>query len=157
MAEGLLHRNRCVGSISWVYFTSLTACSIIPPAYRSRSLWCKVVVVMHPEADHGWLVVRKYWSYSDSRFRRIPLYRCTTLYDVCMHRRVCRLSGLVSVFVFANTRELKLDVKTGTGHRSGTGTGSRGMITKGGFLEVTVQDISLEGPWTDAGLSSLKT
>ena len=55
MAEGLLHRNRCVGSISWVYFTSLTAGSTIPPAYRSRSLWCKVVVVWHPEADHGWL------------------------------------------------------------------------------------------------------
>ena len=55
MAEGLLHRNRCVGSISWVYFTSLTAGSIIPPAYRSRSLWCKVVVVRRPEADHGWL------------------------------------------------------------------------------------------------------
>ena len=55
MAEGLLHRNRCVGSILWVYFTSLTAGSIIPPAYRSRSLWCKVVVVRRPEADHGWL------------------------------------------------------------------------------------------------------
>ena len=54
MAEGLLHRNRCVWSISWVYFTSLTADSIIPPAYRSRSLWCKVVVERHPEADHGW-------------------------------------------------------------------------------------------------------
>jgi len=55
MAEGLLHCNRCVVPILWVYFTSLTAGSIIPPAYRSRSLWCKVVVVRHPEADHGWL------------------------------------------------------------------------------------------------------
>ena len=55
MAEGLLHCNRCVVPISWVYFTSLTAGSIIPPAYRSRSLWCKVVVERLPEPDHGWL------------------------------------------------------------------------------------------------------
>ena len=55
MAEGLLHCNRCVVPISWVYFTCLTTGSIISLAYRSRYLWCKVVVVMHPEADHGWL------------------------------------------------------------------------------------------------------
>ena len=55
MAEGLLHRNRCVESISWVYPTSLTAGSIISLAYRSRSLWCKVVVERPPEDGRGGL------------------------------------------------------------------------------------------------------
>ena len=55
MPEGLLHCNRCVQSISWVYFTPLTVGSIISLAYRSRYLWCKVVVERLPEADHGWL------------------------------------------------------------------------------------------------------
>ena len=49
MPEGLLHCNRCVVSISWVYPTPLTAGSIISLAYRSRSLWCKVVVERPPE------------------------------------------------------------------------------------------------------------
>lgn len=49
MAEGLLHRNRCVEPISWVYSTPLTAGSIISLAYRSRSPWCKVVVERLPE------------------------------------------------------------------------------------------------------------
>ena len=55
MPEGLLHCNRCVQSISWVYSTPLTVGSIISLAYRSRYLWCKVVVERLPEADHGWL------------------------------------------------------------------------------------------------------
>ena len=55
MAEGLLHRNRCVESISWVYPTPLTAASIISLAYRSRSRWCKVVVERPPEDGRGGL------------------------------------------------------------------------------------------------------
>ena len=55
MSEGLLHRNRCVVSVSWVYFTPLTAGSIISLAYRSRSLWCKVVVERPPEDGRGGL------------------------------------------------------------------------------------------------------
>ena len=55
MPERLLHCNRCVESISWVYSTPLTVGSIISLAYRSRYLWCKVVVERLPEADHGWL------------------------------------------------------------------------------------------------------
>ena len=55
MPEGLLHRNRCVVSTSWVYPTPLTAGSIISLAYRSRSLWCKVVVERPPEDGRGGL------------------------------------------------------------------------------------------------------
>ena len=55
MPEGLLHRNRCVVSISWVYPAPLTAGSIISLAYRSRSLWSKVVVERPPEDGCGGL------------------------------------------------------------------------------------------------------
>ena len=55
MSEGLLHRNRCAVPISWVYFTPLTAGSIISLVYRSRSLWCKVVVERLHEAGRGGL------------------------------------------------------------------------------------------------------
>ena len=55
MPEGLLHRNRCVESISWVYPTPLTAGSIISLAFRSRSLWCKVVVERPPQDGGGGL------------------------------------------------------------------------------------------------------
>ena len=55
MPEGLLHCNRCVQSISWVYSTPLTVGSIISLAYRSRYLWCKVVVERLPEDGHGGL------------------------------------------------------------------------------------------------------
>ena len=55
MSEGLLHCNRCVESISWVYSTPLTVGSIISLAYRSRYLWCKVVVERLPEDGRGGL------------------------------------------------------------------------------------------------------
>ena len=55
MPEGLLHCNRCVASISWVYSTPLTAGSIISLAYRSRSLWCKAVIERPPEDGRGGL------------------------------------------------------------------------------------------------------
>ena len=55
MPERLLHRNRCVESISWVHWPSLTAGSMIPLAYRSRSLWCKVVIERPPEDGRGGL------------------------------------------------------------------------------------------------------
>ena len=55
MPERLLHRNRCVESISWVHWPSLTAGSMIPLAYRSRSLWCKVVDERLPEAGRSGL------------------------------------------------------------------------------------------------------
>ena len=51
MPEGLLHRNRCVESISWVHLPPLTAGCMVSLAHRSRSLWCKVVVERLPEAD----------------------------------------------------------------------------------------------------------
>ena len=50
-----MHRDRCVWAITWGYFTPLTAGSIISPAYRSRSLWCKVVVERCLEDDRDGL------------------------------------------------------------------------------------------------------
>ena len=55
MPVGLLHRNRCVESISWVHWPPLTAGWMVSLAYRSRSLWCKVVVERLPEADRSGL------------------------------------------------------------------------------------------------------
>ena len=55
MPERLLHRNRCAESISWVNWPYLTTRSMIPLAYRSRSLWCKVVDERLPEAGRSGL------------------------------------------------------------------------------------------------------
>lgn len=55
MFEGLLHRNRCAVPISLVYSTPLTAGSIISLVYRSRYLWCKVVVERLHEDGRGGL------------------------------------------------------------------------------------------------------
>ena len=55
MPEGLLHRNRCVESIFCVYSTPLTVGSVVSLAYRSRSLWCKVVVERPREDGRGGL------------------------------------------------------------------------------------------------------
>ena len=56
MPEGLLHRKRCAVPIPWVYFTPLTAVSLVSPVYRSCSLWCKVVVErLHKDGRGGLL------------------------------------------------------------------------------------------------------
>ena len=56
MPEGLLHRKRCAVPISWVYFTPLTAVSLVSLVYRSCSLWCKVVVErLHKDGRGGLL------------------------------------------------------------------------------------------------------
>ena len=55
MGHNSLHEHDKTAQILRVYSTPLTAGSIISLAYRSRSLWCKVVVERPPEDGGGGL------------------------------------------------------------------------------------------------------